>query len=136
MSESRQFKRQNDSNLLLTTLKLIKEFQPHALICENVEGMIEAGTDSVLCKFKRSLKRMGYSFDAKVINTAKFGIPQNRRRTIGIGIDSSRYGDVVEVPEADEAYEEPVTVAETIGHLPRLPLVRFIPKSPTTGHAR
>lgn len=118
MSESRQFKRQNDANLLLTTLKLIKEFQPHALICENVEGMIEAGTDSVLGKFKRSLKRMGYSFDAKVINTAKFGIPQNRRRTIGIGIDSARYGDVVEIPEADESYEDPVTVAETIGHLP------------------
>lgn len=118
MSESRQFKRQNDANLLLTTLALIKEFQPHALICENVEGMIEAGADSVLGKFQRSLKRAGYSFDARVINAAKFGVPQNRRRTIGIGIDSVRYGNLVEVPEEDETLEKPVTVADTIGHLP------------------
>lgn len=130
MSESRQFKRQNDANLLLTTLKLIKEFQPHALICENVEGMSKAGTDSVLGKFKRSLKRMAYSFDAKVINTANFGIPQSRRRTIGIGIDSVRYGDVVEIPEADETYEVPVTVAEAIGHLPPIAAGEVHPKIP------
>lgn len=130
MSESRQFKRQNDANLLLTTLTLIKEFRPHALICENVEGMIGAGTDSVLGKFKQSLKRMEYSFDAKVINTAKFGIPQNRRRTIGIGIDSVRYGDVVEIPEADETYEEPVTVAQTIGHLPPIAAGEIHPEIP------
>ena len=118
MSESRQFKRQNDANLLLTTIKLIKEFQPDALICENVEGMIEAGDKSVLGRFKRALKRIGYSFDAKVINAAKFGVPQNRRRTIGIGIDSARYGATVDIPEKDETVERLVTVAETIGHLP------------------
>lgn len=118
MSEGRQFKRNNDSNLLLTTLRLIKEFRPAAIICENVEGIAE-GEASVLVRFKRSLARAGYVFDAKVINAARFAVPQNRRRTIGIGIDRA-YTDHVTVPEADPRVRQIATVIKTIGHLPPL----------------
>lgn len=120
MSEGRQFKRKNDANLLTTTLALIKEFRPAALICENVEGMIGKTEDSVLGGFKRTLKRNGYSFQAKVINASKFGVPQNRRRTIGIGIDARVYPGEIEVPEMDEERDGIVTVSEAIGHLPAL----------------
>jgi DNA (cytosine-5)-methyltransferase 1 len=105
-------------NLLLTTTKLIADFRPDAIVCENVEGITESGTDSVLGMFKRSLRRLGYTFDARIINAAKFGIPQNRRRTIGIGYHKRRYGIVAEVPEIDASMKAKVTVAETIGHLP------------------
>lgn len=118
MSAGRQFKRSNDSNLLLTTLRLIRQFRPAAIICENVEGIAD-GKSSVLVRFKRSLTRLGYAFDAKVINTAKFAVPQNRRRTIGIGIDR-KYTDDVEVPEADPSMRQRVTVQKVIGHLPPL----------------
>lgn len=118
MSEGRQFKRSNDSNLLLTTLRLIKQFHPAAVICENVEGISE-GNSSVLVRFKRSLKKMGYSFDAKVINAAKFAVPQNRRRTIGIGIDRN-YATEISVPDADPSVRQVVTVKQAIGHLPSL----------------
>jgi DNA (cytosine-5)-methyltransferase 1 len=120
MSEGRQFKRKNDANLLTTTLALIKEFRPAAIICENVEGMIGKTEDSVLGGFKRTLKRNGYSFQAKVINASKFGVPQNRRRTIGIGIDTRVYSVGIDVPEMDESRDGIVTVAEAIGHLPAL----------------
>lgn len=130
MSESRQFKRQNDSNLLLTTIKLISEFRPDALICENVEGMINAGAKSVLGQFKAELDLLGYSFDAKVINTANFGIPQNRRRTIGIGIDSTRYRAKISIPEQDPSQEKYATVAEAIGHLPPLAAGEIHPTVP------
>lgn len=119
MSVGRQFKRDNDSNLLLTTLGLIKEFRPSAVICENVEG-IGNGDDSVLQRFKRRLGRLGYSFDAKVVNAANFGIPQNRKRTIGIGFDLERHGKDFEVPFEDARLKTPVTVRDSIGHLPPL----------------
>lgn len=118
MSEGRQFKRTNDSNLLLTTLRLIKQFQPAAIICENVEG-IAGGESSVLTRFKRGLARLGYAFDAKVINASKFAVPQNRRRTIGIGIDR-KYAEDVRVPDADPAVKQLVSVQKVIGHLPPL----------------
>ena len=130
MSESRQFKRSNDANLLTTTLALIKEFRPDALICENVEGMIGESEDSVLGFFKRTLKRNSYFFQAKVINASKFGVPQNRRRTIGIGIDSKKYPLHFEVPEHDEALKGIVSVAEAIGHLPPLAAGEVDPKDP------
>lgn len=118
MSEGRQFKRSNDSNLLLTTVNLIKKFKPDALVCENVEGI--TGKDSVLSQFESMLAELGYVFDAKVINTAKFGVPQTRRRTIGLALRKSKYGRDIEVPDADPDVKRYVTVAETIGHLPPL----------------
>jgi DNA (cytosine-5)-methyltransferase 1 len=119
MSDGRQFKRENDSNLLLTTLRLIKLFRPSAVLCENVEG-IGDGNDSVLQRFERRLRRLGYSFDAKVVNAANFGVPQNRKRTIGIGFDTERHGKDFEVPLENVRLKAPVTVRDSIGHLPPL----------------
>lgn len=119
MSESRKFKRSNDSNLLLTTVNLIKKFQPDALICENVEGI--TGEGSVLSQFETELKELGYVFDAKVINAANFGVPQNRRRTIGLAVRKGRRKNLrITVPDTDPDLKKYVTVAETIGHLPPL----------------
>ena len=120
MSDSRKFKRVNDSNLLLTTANLIRHFRPDAVICENVEGIISGDKDSVLGKFKASLKRAKFGFEAKVINAAFFGIPQNRRRTIGIGFDLEKYKSSFEVAERDPGVLRKATVARTIGSLPPL----------------
>lgn len=119
MSDGRQFKRDNDSNLLLTTLHLIKHFRPAAVICENVEG-IGDGKNSVLQRFKRRLGGLGYSFDAKIVNAANFGVPQNRKRTIGIGFELNRHGKDFEVPIENSRLQSPVTVRDAIGHLPPL----------------
>jgi len=119
MSEGRQFKRSNDSNLLLTTLSLIAEFRPAAIICENVEG-ISKGPSSVLAQFEKRLAELGYGFNAKVINAAKFGVPQNRKRTIGLAFDLEKYANDFEVLEENSNLKKLVTVEETIGHLPPL----------------
>lgn len=119
MSEGRKFKRSNDANLLLTTCALIRRFRPDAVICENVEG-ITGGSGSVLVRFRRALSRIGYRFDAKIVNAACFGVPQNRKRTIGIGFDSRKHDFEFEVLESNPRLKRSVTVADTIGHLPPL----------------
>lgn len=119
MSEDRQFKRMNDADLLLTMVALIRRFRPDAIICENVEG-IGDGERSVLARFKARLGRAGYVFDAQTVNAVKFGVPQNRKRTIGIGFDRKRYSADFEVPHSDPRVKYPVTVGATIGHLPPL----------------
>lgn len=129
MSGPRQFKRQNDKNLLLTTVGLIREFRPVGLICENVEG-ISKGDESVLDVFKRRLKRIGYGFDAKVVNAANFGVPQNRKRTIGIGFDRAVVGTKIEVLEKNASLKRFVTVREAIGHLPPLAAGEACPDIP------
>lgn len=129
MSEGRQFKRSNDSNLLLTTLALIAEFRPAAIICENVEG-ISKGSGSVLAQFEKKLAKLGYRFDAKIVNAAKFGVPQNRKRTIGLAFDLEKYEDDFEVLEENPSVKKYVTVQETIGHLPPLAPGESDPKVP------
>jgi DNA (cytosine-5)-methyltransferase 1 len=129
MSEGRQFKRGNDSNLLLTTLRLIEEFRPAAVICENVEG-ISKGADSVLAQFQRGLSKIGYAFDAKTINAANFGVPQNRRRTIGLGFDVTKRNVEFEVLDTNPKLSRRVTVGETIGHLPPLAAGESSPSTP------
>ena len=117
MSEGRKFKRSNDRNLLLTTTDLIEHFRPDAVICENVEGLAN-GPKSVLASYKRQLESIDYKFDAKVINASKFGVPQNRKRTIGIAVDRLKYGFTLEVPEEDKHRRVTPTVKQVIGHLP------------------
>lgn len=120
MSEGRQFKRDNDSNLLLTTVGLIRNFKPDAIICENVEGLVNDDPSGVISSFRRRLTHAGYVFDAKIVNASKFGVPQNRRRTIGLALLRKRYGSELEVADKDLNMRAPRTVAETIGHLPAL----------------
>lgn len=120
MSERRRFKRENDSDLLLTTVGLIRHFRPDAIICENVEGMVSEDPDAVLTLFKRRLLRAGYAFDAKIVDVANFGIPQNRRRTIGLAFLMTRYGEDVKVADRDPSSKAIRTVAKAIGHLPPL----------------
>lgn len=119
MSEGRQFKRTNDAELLLTMVALVRKFRPDAIICENVEG-IGDGDKSVLERFRVRLSRAGYAFEARVVNAMKFGVPQNRKRTIGIGFDRKRYNGKLEVLAADSRVKQPITVGVTIGHLPPL----------------
>lgn len=117
MSEGRKFKRSNDKNLLLTTASLIEHFRPNVVICENVEGLVN-GPDSVLASYKRRLKRIGYDFDAKIINASRFGVPQNRKRTIGLAVDRFKHDFQFEIHEKDEDGRFPPTVKQVIGHLP------------------
>ncbi|TAG27272.1 MAG: DNA cytosine methyltransferase [Burkholderiales bacterium] len=127
MTDGRQFKRANDANLLLTTLDLIKHFKPAAIICENVEGMVTR-EDAVILQFKARLKRLGYSFDVKVINAIDFGVPQNRKRTIGIGLRTVIAGCKADVPTKDPRVIAPKTVEEAIGYLPAIAAGEVHPK--------
>lgn len=117
MSKGRQFKRTNDRNLLLTTTKFISVFRPDAILCENVEGLVNE-SNSLLASFKRRLQRLDYEFDAKIVNAAKFGIPQNRKRTIGIAVDRTRHDFELTILEANPRVKEPPTVESVIGYLP------------------
>ncbi len=119
LSDDRQFKRATDTNLLLTTVDIIKYFRPAAIICENVEG-IGKGSSSVLAKFRRRLAYAGYDFEAKVVNAADFGVPQNRKRTIGLGFDSRICIGKTSVAKRNPRLRTRVTVERAIGHLPAI----------------
>lgn len=120
MSESGKFKRANDANLLSSMIPLIEAVRPDALICENVEGIFGSDEKSVLNTFRDQLGALepAYSFSAKVVDASLFGVPQRRRRTIGLGFDTSKYGFDEVIPSKDPGSEIKLRVRDFIGELP------------------
>ncbi len=68
---------QND--LLREFQRFVEELKPKAVMLENVPGLAKDRRFSIFC---RCLKRLGYKGQYRVLNAAKYGVPQRRRRLI------------------------------------------------------
>ncbi|MBA7601624.1 Modification methylase HaeIII [subsurface metagenome] len=80
-------------------IKIVDYFRPLALIFENVPGMLSAkpGRKTVTEKIRKSFGEHGYEIieDIKkyaVFNCADFGVPQNRKRVILLGLRKDVFG--------------------------------------------
>ena len=73
-------------------VRLLKYYNPKIFIFENVVGMLSAAPDGtpIVEKIQRSFKDAGYivasDFKKTVFNVSDFGIPQQRKRVIVLGI--------------------------------------------------
>ena len=91
----------------LTTPVLIQAFTSHFgldfFVFENVPGLTQKRHHRRYLEFKRLCKKAGYSVREKVVNAGRFGIPQNRKRIIVIGINRERFpGLVLDPPDGDK----------------------------------
>lgn len=84
-------------------LKIVGVLQPKIVAIENVIGMtysfddinanlsnnLDASTKSYSDLIVESLSELGYSTSTSIIDTSRYGVPQNRRRHIIIGVKES-----------------------------------------------
>jgi DNA (cytosine-5)-methyltransferase 1 len=68
--------------LFFDILRIAKAKRPAALLLENVKHLSKHDGGRTLGTIKESLEAIGYHFSWKVLNSARFGVPQNRERTI------------------------------------------------------
>ena len=120
VSDERSLKRERDSNLLLVSLEYVKEFKPDAVFVENVAGIGFSNSDKIpmLHLFKNDLESLKYLFASTPVNAMDFGVPQDRRREIGVGVRAHQANEL-SIPTKDPDADE-MTVSEAIGHLPTL----------------
>jgi DNA (cytosine-5)-methyltransferase 1 len=113
--------RQDPRNeLLLAMAALIKDFQPEAILLENVPGLATRGK-KIFEKFLRVLKRHGYRYSWHVAQMADYGLAQSRRRLVLL----AGKGKTIPFPEAthakfatkDSKLKTWRTVRDVIGHL-------------------
>ncbi len=90
--------------------KLVSDFQPDLVTMENVPQLLK---HSVFQSFLSHLE--GYSVWYNVVDCAKFGIPQTRKRLVLL---ASRHGE--EKLELVESHPRPATVRDTIAALPNV----------------
>ncbi len=72
--------------LFFEITRLLDTYKPQAFIFENVRGIYSHDQGKTLVTIKHEIQKRGYSFDAFLLNSANFGLPQNRVRIYLIGI--------------------------------------------------
>src|SRR5690554_3279152 len=67
------------NNLLLEFLRFVETFLPRAVMLENVPGLAH---DNRFVSFCEKMKLLGYVGEYKILNAAKYSVPQRRHRLI------------------------------------------------------
>lgn len=96
-------------DLLLEFQRFVEAIQPRTVMLENVPGL---AADKRFTSFVRHLKSLGYLGSYRILDAARFGVPQRRRRLIYLA------GFGFMVPFAEEK-PRIVTVKSAIGKLPK-----------------
>lgn len=101
------------NSLYKSFVRMVAHFKPKAFLMENVPNILSIGEGVVRESILKDFTDLGYTVNYKVCLAADYGVPQNRRRAIFIGLLN---GESFEFPEA--TIETPVTCREAISDLP------------------
>jgi DNA (cytosine-5)-methyltransferase 1 len=110
-------KSKKDRELLLLFSNMVVYFKPNYVLVENVPGVRYRKHGSIASKFTEKLQSIGYSIVVKLVDSKKYGVPQNRRRAI---ILASLVGDPG-FPAETHRKGGYVTVRHAIGDRERFP---------------
>lgn len=114
-------------------LKVVHRYKPNFFIFENVQGMLSAAPDGtpIVDTIKKSFQDAGYvtidDFKKAIFDLTEFGVPQNRKRLIILGVNKTVYKEQSS-KIIQEFYNiimpshktDKVTVQKAIGDLPKL----------------
>lgn len=126
LTKERKKARKRDRNLLFEAAKFVEHFEPELVLSENVAGIKDPRYGGVWEDFRASLEDLDYITGSKVVCASKFGIPQNRKRSILMAVRknlvrSERLVDLAGtellVPNANPDTSK-ISVREAIGSLP------------------
>lgn len=78
------------NHLFREYLRFVEEFQPRAVLIENVPGLVSFSGGDTLSAILESLEELGYSADVQILYAPHYGVPQTRWRTIVLGLRGKR----------------------------------------------
>lgn len=107
------------ASLLQAYTRVLDEARPRAFILENVYALTYKNKASrpAYERLLREIHEAGYSFDARVLNAADYGVPQVRPRLFVVGVP--RGADLPELPEPSHTgmWERRMSGGGTIPHV-------------------
>lgn len=71
--------------LFYEVLRFLEEKNPKAFLLENVKGLVSHDGGQTLKVIEKELKDAGYNIEWRVLNSADYGVPQNRERWYCVG---------------------------------------------------
>lgn len=101
------------NKLYKSFVAFVRVFQPRVFVMENVPNILSMGggiiRDSILSDFSK----LGYSVHYKILTASDYGVPQNRRRAIFVGLKSN-----VDFAFPQPTVVKPITAKEALSDLP------------------
>jgi DNA (cytosine-5)-methyltransferase 1 len=76
----------DERDLFPEALRLARECRPRAVMLENVRGLLDPKFSAYRAKIERSLRRVGYKPEWKILQASSFGVSQLRPRTILVAL--------------------------------------------------
>lgn len=119
------------NKLYLQFSRALREIRPKAFIVENVSGMVRANFRHLLRNQISVFRYAGYRVKAEVLNSASFGVAQDRRRIFIVGIRNDIDADF-EFPSPTHGcdLDTPVkSIRDAIGDMPEWPEGEFYARS-------
>ena len=116
LSGSRNFYDERN-RLYLDFIRLVAELKPRAFIVENVPGLAALFGGQVKERIIQEFSKLGYTVNAKVLNASDYGVPQNRKRIVFVGLKGKK---IFEFPKPTHFDQKKITVKDAIGDLPSL----------------
>jgi len=114
------------NRLYLDFIRLVREIKPAAFIIENVPGLASLFGGHVKDRIIKEFNKLGYAVNAQVLNASDYGVPQNRKRIVFVGIKGKNTFEFPAPTYFGENGAEPmlenkkVTVGDAISDLPLL----------------
>lgn len=85
----------DERNLFPVAISVVDQIRPRAIMIENVRGFLDAVFEDYRKYLSRSLKKLGYTTDWRLLNASDYGVPQLRPRVVFIAVQNAyaRYFD-------------------------------------------
>ena len=95
-------------------VRLLNLFRPKMLVMENVSGLRKGKMKLMFAEMTLALKEAGYRISCRELNAWWYGVPQDRRRLIWVGV---RDDLDMEPGHPEPTVKKPVSVREALEHL-------------------
>lgn len=79
------------NSLYKSFVGFVKSFRPKAFVMENVPQILTVGDGIIRKSIINDFSDLGYKVNYKVIISSDFGVPQNRRRAVFVGLLNKSY---------------------------------------------
>ena len=102
------------NKLYLSYIRLVNEIQPKAFVIENVPGLVGLFNGEIKDDIIKTFAEMGYEVKYKILCAADYGVPQNRKRVVFVGVKGK---NIFEYPPIQT---EQITCEMALSDLPPL----------------
>jgi DNA (cytosine-5)-methyltransferase 1 len=104
------------SGLYRAMVDAVRKVRPKLFIAENVKGLLYKYNEESLRQVINDFSDLGYNVEYKLLNSADFGVPQNRERVIIVGMDRN-YEIPFCFPDAFLSKKNRISSKQAIGDL-------------------